>query len=68
MTDILPKSLGAVVVTGASSGMGRACALRLSQAGYQYPDAYPCWPVFSQPGCLIGSKPVSSACRSKVEA
>ncbi len=26
--------LGAVLVTGASSGMGKACALRLSQAGY----------------------------------
>ena len=34
MTDITPMSKGAVVVTGASSGMGRACALRLSQAGY----------------------------------
>ncbi len=34
MTNSIPKSLGAVVVTGASSGMGRACALRLSLAGY----------------------------------
>lgn len=28
------SSTGAVLVTGASSGMGKACALRLSQAGY----------------------------------
>lgn len=30
----MKTSFGAVVVTGASSGMGKACALRLSQAGY----------------------------------
>ena len=29
---ITPK--GAVLVTGASSGMGRACALRLDRAGF----------------------------------
>lgn len=34
MTDIIPTSKGAVIVTGASSGMGRACALLLAQAGY----------------------------------
>lgn len=34
MTGTLPISRGAVVVTGASSGMGRACALLLAQAGY----------------------------------
>ncbi|GCE10057.1 SDR family oxidoreductase [Dictyobacter aurantiacus] len=34
MTDIIPINRGAVVVTGASSGMGRACALLLAQAGY----------------------------------
>src|SRR2546430_13781978 len=30
----MTTSSGAVLVTGASSGMGKACALRLSQAGY----------------------------------
>jgi len=34
MTGTIPISRGAVVVTGASSGMGRACALLLAQAGY----------------------------------
>jgi NAD(P)-dependent dehydrogenase (short-subunit alcohol dehydrogenase family) len=30
-----PSSKGAVVVTGASTGIGRACALRLNASGYQ---------------------------------
>jgi len=34
MTDNILIGKGAVVVTGASSGMGRACALLLAQAGY----------------------------------
>jgi NAD(P)-dependent dehydrogenase (short-subunit alcohol dehydrogenase family) len=34
MTHTTPTSKGAMVVTGASSGMGRACALLLAQAGY----------------------------------
>src|SRR5579871_6599428 len=30
----MATSLGAVLITGASSGMGKACALRLARAGY----------------------------------
>ncbi len=64
----MKTSTGAVLVTGASSGMGKACALRLDQAGYtvfagvrKERDVY-CLRAGYPLECLIGSKPVSSAC------